>query len=654
MTGKGVSREHFQPKTCSGKREDFRKIVFIDVDSDQVDEVVIIDYPEFMSKSHGSGAPSRDRVCTPQSVISIDDDDDEESDDAEIPGVVAGGVGELDSDASSTKMSSPDSSAVRNSIDIDVDENGVREKESEFDGVKIPKAGPGEGTSRNRYGLDGSESESSDSDCSDCELMDREQWEKISVKRKRTGFNDQPCYDEHASSSGLHFNNTVCTDIDEKNRNRESAGGATHFCPTNGENVEKNRSSFPSDWETFKSSLFEFTETEMQSLHHSCEIEHGRSTRSKDFSPGIQNESNDFCSDVTGVSRFNKEFSGEECGLSNLNQEEAHKNRVTNPEPTLKSKADSLFDTNSKCASTDERHVNCDGPALNDHHCGLTGTTSNERDIINEREKLKETDEYKQAMEEEWASRQLQLQIQAEEAQMLRKRRKAEKRELDMQRRQKERIEEDEEFMNLKEQLRVEIRKGLNHLEMRCHDMTSLLRGLGIHVGESFTPLPNEAIVGLVLPSSSLVLVNPCVLPPSPPPIPHGHLHVFQFPFDCNHSSLHDVLHSSRSVSDRIVTLQLIGSEFSLLPISPLELSPSSTVWPDLSLPSTVRSGLSSLSTVRLGLPPSTVQAAYKRALFTFHPDRASKTDVRAQVEAEEKFKLISRLKDKFLLTSCH
>lgn len=48
------------------------------------------------------------------------------------------------------------------------------------------------------------------------------------------------------------------------------------------------------------------------------------------------------------------------------------------------------------------------------------------------------------------------------------------------------------------------------------------------------------------------------------------------------------------------------------------------------------------------------VQAAYKRALFTFHPDRASKTDVRAQVEAEEKFKLISRLKDKFLLTSCH
>ncbi|WVY98469.1 hypothetical protein V8G54_030620 [Vigna mungo] len=199
-------------------------------------------------------------------------------------------------------MSSPDSSVVRDSIDIDVDENGVREKESELDGVKNRKARSGEDTLRNRYGLDGSESESSDSDCSDCELMDREQWENISVKRKRTGFNDQPFSNEHASSSGLHFNNNVCTDIDEENRNRENVGDTTHFCPTNGENVEKNQSSLTSDWETFKSSLFEFTEREMQLLHQSWEIEHERSTRSKDLSFGTQNESNDFCNDVTGVS----------------------------------------------------------------------------------------------------------------------------------------------------------------------------------------------------------------------------------------------------------------------------------------------------------------------------------------------------------------
>ena len=46
----------------------------------------------------------------------------------------------------------------------------------------------------------------------------------------------------------------------------------------------------------------------------------------------------------------------------------------------------------------------------------------------------------------------------------------------------------------------------------------------------------------------------------------------------------------------------------------------------------------------------SQVHAAYKRALLKFHPDRASRTDIYHQVEAEEKFKLISRMKEKFML----
>nr|POE68107.1 hypothetical protein CFP56_19760 [Quercus suber] len=144
-----------------------------------------------------------------------------------------------------------------------------------------------------------------------------------------------------------------------------------------------------------------------------------------------------------------------------------------------------------------------------------------------EREMIKETDEYKRAMEEERASRQQQLQIQAEEAQRLRKRRRDErylsdlqrrqkqcteeaeeakrlrrrKRDerhlVDMQRRQKQRVEEvrktqkkDEENMNLKEQRRVEIRKELDKLE--TSDMATLLRGLGIEVGGDSDPLPHE------------------------------------------------------------------------------------------------------------------------------------------------------------------
>ncbi|WZZ68438.1 hypothetical protein YC2023_079808 [Brassica napus] len=43
------------------------------------------------------------------------------------------------------------------------------------------------------------------------------------------------------------------------------------------------------------------------------------------------------------------------------------------------------------------------------------------------------------------------------------------------------------------------------------------------------------------------------------------------------------------------------------------------------------------------------VHAAYKRAVLKFHPDRASGGDIKQQVEAEETFKLIARMKDKFL-----
>ncbi|KAI3825381.1 hypothetical protein L1987_06864 [Smallanthus sonchifolius] len=170
-----------------------------------------------------------------------------------------------------------------------------------------------------------------------------------------------------------------------------------------------------------------------------------------------------------------------------------------------------------------------------------------ESSIIDQREKLKETDEYKRALEEELSARQKALQIQAEEAQQLRRLQKRKKAEglrlLDMERRQKQRVEEireiqkkDEENMNLKEQYRTEVRQELKKLEITCLDMASLLCGLGIKVGIGPVCLPHE------------------------------------------------------------------------------------------------------------------VRAAYKRALLSFHPDRASGSDMRQQVEAEEKFKLISRMKEKFSL----
>ncbi len=49
------------------------------------------------------------------------------------------------------------------------------------------------------------------------------------------------------------------------------------------------------------------------------------------------------------------------------------------------------------------------------------------------------------------------------------------------------------------------------------------------------------------------------------------------------------------------------------------------------------------------------VNAAYKKALLRFHPDRASalaQGDPRQQVQAEETFKLISRLKNTLSLVA--
>lgn len=162
-------------------------------------------------------------------------------------------------------------------------------------------------------------------------------------------------------------------------------------------------------------------------------------------------------------------------------------------------------------------------------------------DLISERERHKESDEYRQADEKEWAARQQQLRIQAEEVQRLKRKRKAESlRLLDMERRQKERLEEiresekkGKETENLKERFRAEVTKELVILEHKYKDMASLLRGLGISVAGGPYPMTHE------------------------------------------------------------------------------------------------------------------VNVAYKRALLKFHPDRASKTSIRQQVEAEEKFKLISRLKEK-------
>ncbi|XP_062214560.1 uncharacterized protein LOC133915427 isoform X2 [Phragmites australis] len=149
----------------------------------------------------------------------------------------------------------------------------------------------------------------------------------------------------------------------------------------------------------------------------------------------------------------------------------------------------------STCECSRQFGENCPQDVVDDPeksgHLTLIQDASGFRDgLIGEREKHKESVEYKRAAEEEWASRQRQLLIQAEEAKKLRKRKKAEAlRLLDMEKRQKQRLQEvresqrkNEEDIQLKEQYRGIVRKELEDTEKRYSDMASILCVLGIPV----------------------------------------------------------------------------------------------------------------------------------------------------------------------------
>ncbi|PWA38024.1 hypothetical protein CTI12_AA586440 [Artemisia annua] len=50
---------------------------------------------------------------------------------------------------------------------------------------------------------------------------------------------------------------------------------------------------------------------------------------------------------------------------------------------------------------------------------------------------------------------------------------------------------------------------------------------------------------------------------------------------------------------------------------------------------------------MNIGPGEAEIKKGYKDAILKFHPDRAPKDDMRKQVEAEETFKLIQRMKER-------
>ncbi|KAG8383009.1 hypothetical protein BUALT_Bualt05G0139300 [Buddleja alternifolia] len=724
MSGISIGRSH--PRPCSGRKtlrrcrnnEEAHNVILIDADSENFDNVIIIDVPESLPKN--SRGPRKDKKRSPRNVIYIDDDDDDDDDDDETPSsnhFVGVNNVSCTAGASSSRKSRP---AAKHSVDA-VDE------ECEFVHVnvtpvrlsKCKRTYSGKASARNCYGLDtDSETDSSDNECPDCEIVEdssgevQQQWEKaFSRRRKDTNNGHSGIRDHHSTTQVIREDSRHTVEEKDETRKHKETSSCSSTEKFNNENDDPSpfgtkdysHSGFVSMFDDHTVDDFSLQSVLERHLNYNKSDAHSRSDPQTKGTPSIYSEKEDNLNCEPGNSNSHTEERGrrsassksafrgeptkefdhptpvfrdeeipivqpcpkepEACvdrnssyGKSNPVEDEAtiskvcqdsfqtevdpgrcspknaHKNihEMANdcvkerehvehklPHPAGNSKEmenvmperssfqrstvpdkqaihnstascataasvseKSLFSKNSLGSGDDTQkayyHENrqpvpeiplSENGHLNEAKLRQDNSVSNsqwEEDkddqphsengdtsptlkscLINEREKLKETDEYKRAVEEEWASRQQEILIQAEEAQRLRqllKRRKAESmRLLDMERRQKQRVEEmrntqkkDEENMNLKEAIRAEVRKELKKLEITCRSMASLLHLLGVRVGGWPSPLPQE------------------------------------------------------------------------------------------------------------------VQAAYKRALLAFHPDRASRSDIRQQVESEEKFKLINRLKEKF------
>ncbi|CAN4122016.1 unnamed protein product [Withania somnifera] len=656
-----VSRGESHGRTRTGKKTLRRcnddpgadHVVLIDVECETFSNVIVIDVPESTPKKfRGKTTAKKDKRRSPlRNVIFIDDDESNENGYPEFD--VEDDHHFFQDPSPSMRPCSTSRSAKEPLDEIGDDCQFVRENFSPVKLSKCKRTYSEKGPVQNRYRFM-SDSESSSSE--DDEFMEdssgqlREEWQKASLKRKNDnsgqsggkdiktasadGIQPEPGEsEEHPACSDYSNSSTEKEDLSPKptreSRCTSSRADVHHESDQQMENFEEGYPSTPHEYEqnpfrkqhseqdnggsilaagphsdqpvscgnrNFSCGQYRAAEEEPLGKHqHDIEIENGMSQYiSADKGKKCQETAKNYSFYTSKESRYEtSSFNGKEdlspggfrwwttlssvkqypncnasisprghsiCrGASSISQISGKKcvdqeNGKWIPDRTSELSADlnetqprnsgslveeDLSESVSMSQHKDERHDDVSGQD------GENVEGCVENCITTERERMKETSEYKKALEEEMVSRQRALAVQAEEAKKLKlllKRKKAEgMRLLEMEKRQKQRVEEmreiqkkDVENMNLKERIRADVRKELSKLEMTCHDMASVLHGLGITVGDGTS---------------------------------------------------HEV------------------------------------------------------------------RVTYKKALLKFHPDRASRSDVRQQVEAEEKFKLISRMKDKYFST---
>ncbi|XP_042477090.1 uncharacterized protein LOC122058466 isoform X2 [Macadamia integrifolia] len=221
------------------EKEKTDAVVYIDIDPDDLSDVVVIDAPgSSQCRGHGSNKFKKDKSFPSRHIISIDDGDDDDG----SPGTVDGSGGDLDSDATSCRASrfEPCQSQSFEGSD-DEDCQFIQERNFNVKLSNCKRTYSGKTILRNRFTFcSDSEDGSSESESSDCELMEgsfgkiRDLWEKASSRKNTSDDirNSQSVVDEQGCGSGSLSENPKSVEVENesvKQKETPICSGSSHF-----------------------------------------------------------------------------------------------------------------------------------------------------------------------------------------------------------------------------------------------------------------------------------------------------------------------------------------------------------------------------------------------------------------------------------------
>ncbi|KAL5993784.1 hypothetical protein ACLOJK_038141 [Asimina triloba] len=437
-------------------------VIIIDVDEGESSNVITIDAPESSQQRQRVTGKSTRKKCSTKVIISIDDEENGDG---------------LHSDAASNQKSHSGSSESHLSEESDSDDCQIFDQEGNFP-FKISnhrQMYDRKGSVGYHFGLDtDSETSSSDSEGSDCELMDdsrggiREQWEKAALKKKMSEdvCNLQSRSEDHSSASESNANDRNDCHKAMNSEVERSKDASVHYSSSAASSENDNVStctaaSVPEG----KNAASDFDQTVDQfSRKRYCFVDKEK------WVPELHPFSDThFCGDAQvtvncgkGSSQNHKESTPEPCSATSKLHEETHVHsgsassekgddvhwcnnktqaslHVNNDRLGFKGKEEAAPGDPSFCNGElqEETWINSEMENIQNEKKLVVQETSvyraqpsngtpegslaagktddalgSENSLIGAREKHKETDEYKQAMEQEWALRRQQLQIQ--------------------------------------------------------------------------------------------------------------------------------------------------------------------------------------------------------------------------------------------------